>query len=150
TKSSVAPRALAANAHWRWNADDDAGAQALFREVIERFPESVQAPEAEFSIGRMLQEAGRFDDAAAAFARVAERWPESPLASEARWRTGWVRYLAGDFAGAADRFAAMNDLHDERTSVAAEYWRARSLEHLGNSEAQRLYRDVVDHHPWSS
>src|SRR5262245_7685246 len=42
----LAPRALLTVAIWHWNADDDAGALALFRETAHRFPESPQAAEA--------------------------------------------------------------------------------------------------------
>ena len=89
-------RALAQAGRWRWNADDDAMALRLYREVSRRFPNSREAPEALYAIARIHQEAGAYDDALQAYDSLAERYPGSPSAVDARWRAGWVRYLAGD------------------------------------------------------
>src|SRR5262245_14100858 len=146
----LAPRALAAAATWRWNSDDDAGARALFRQVTERFPASAQAPEALYAIGRIAQEAGRYEDAGAAYVRLADRYPENDLAPEARWRAAWMRWLAGDISAAERAFAALAERTRENPRAAAEYWRARALERLGRSdEARALLAHIADHH-WTS
>jgi soluble lytic murein transglycosylase len=144
--ADLGARALAAAATWRWNADDDRGALALFDEVIQRWPESIQAPESMYAVGRIHQEAGRFEEAARAYATLAIRWPTSPLAPEARWRAAWVRYLAGDFAAAAAAFAAADGEPTDDQGLAAAYWRARTLEQLGDPTAPALLAALADEH----
>ncbi|MCW5889629.1 MAG: transglycosylase SLT domain-containing protein [bacterium] len=145
--ADLGSRALAAAARWRWNDDDDAGAQVLFRELLARFPDGREAPEALYAIGRIDQEAGRFDAAGAAYGEVAERWPASRNADDARWRAGWVQYLAGNPAAAAEHFAALADDSPRATRIAAEYWEARSLEVLGDPRAPARLQHVAEHHP---
>jgi soluble lytic murein transglycosylase len=154
----LAARALFAAAGWRWNADDDTGAIGLFETLVARFPESPQAAESLYAIGRIHQEhalraerenadpSGSFAKARAAYAQVAERFPDAPLAPESRWRVGWIDWLAGDAAAAERAFRAAAG-HGGTTRVAAEYWRARTLGRLGDAAAERdVLTHVADHH----
>lgn len=141
------PRALAGAARWRWNADDDAGAQRLFREVLERFPQSQEAADALYAIGRIQQESGRHAEAAITYTDLARRFPMASTAQEARWRTGWVRFLAGDYRAAAETFDALSNDSERDTRIAAEYWEARSLEALGSPEAPSHLAHVAERHP---
>jgi soluble lytic murein transglycosylase-like protein/outer membrane protein assembly factor BamD (BamD/ComL family) len=143
----IASRALATAARWRWNDDDDEGARALFRELLARFPDSREAPEALYAIGRIDQEAGRYDTAGAAYTEMSLRWPSSRNADDARWRAGWVHYLAGDATGAAQRFGELARDSPRATRIAAEYWEARSLEILGDPSAPARLQHVAEHHP---
>lgn len=149
----LAARALVAAAGWRWNADDDVGALGLFEQAVDRFPESAQAPEVLYAIGRIHQEHGagdvrRYGDAAAAYTRLGERFPASPLAPEARWRAGWVRYLAGDFVLAERSFRQLAADSKGNVRAAAEYWRARALERLGHTvDAEARFANLAEAHP---
>ena len=146
----LAPRALAAAARWRWNADEDEQALRLFHDTVRRFPGSTVAPEALYATGRIHQEAGRYAAAHGAYVEVATRYPRAPLAADARWRAGWVRYVAGDFAGAGNWFGRLAERTGRGPRVAAEYWHARALERLGrSSEARAQLVHVADHHPTS-
>jgi soluble lytic murein transglycosylase len=145
--AELGARALAAAGTWRWNADDDRGALALFEEVTRRWPESLQAPDCVYAVGRIYQEAGRFDDAARTFTSLATRYPSSPLAPEARWRAAWAQYLAGDFPAAAAAFAAADGEPTDDQGLAAAYWRARALEQLGDPAAAALLEALADEHP---
>ena len=143
----LAPRALAAAATWRWNADQDEAALRLFGELLERFPRSAQAPDALYAIGRIAQEAGRYDRARISYAQVAERFPHADIAPEARWRAGWVRYLAGDMARAEQAFERTAAVSRRPVRVAAEYWRARALERLGRrQQAREQLEHVAERH----
>ncbi|TMA70594.1 MAG: tetratricopeptide repeat protein [Deltaproteobacteria bacterium] len=146
----LAPRALAAAARWRWNADEDEQALRLFHDAVRRFPGSAAAAEALYAIGRIHQEAERYGAAHAAYVELAARYPRAPLAAEARWRAGWVRYLAGDFVGAASWFERLAARSARGPRVAAEYWHARTLERLGReAEARARLVHVADRHPTS-
>jgi soluble lytic murein transglycosylase len=146
--SPLAAKALTGAATWRWNADDDARALALFDQVVHRFPEAPQATEALYAIGRIQQEAGRLDTAATAYATLADRYPQASQAREARWRAAWVRYLAGEYDAAAKAFghAARGG---KELRVSAEYWRARALERAGSPDAGERLEHVADRHPRS-
>ena len=150
TSEPLAPRALMAAAGWRWNVDDDAGALRYFGEVLRRFPDSAQAPEALYASGRIAQEAGRWAEARAAYTRLAARYPRAEPAAEARWRAAWVRYLAGEMAAAADAFARLAGRSAGAARVAAEYWQGRALARFGReAEARALFVHVAERHPRS-
>jgi soluble lytic murein transglycosylase len=122
---TLGPKALAAAARWRWNADDDAAAFRLYRQLVGRFPDSSDAVEARYAIGRIQQEAGRYDEAFDTYDRLAREQPRAAVAGEARWRAGWVRYLGGDLAGAASYFERIAEDGPPSARMAAEYWAAR-------------------------
>ncbi len=140
------PKALAGAARWRWNADDDAGAQRLFADLLERFPQSQEAPDALYAVGRIQQEAGEYAEAATSYTALARRFPMASTAQEARWRAGWVRFLAADYAAAAQAFHDLAIDSERDTRIAAEYWEARSLEALGSAEADAKLTHVADRH----
>src|SRR5881398_1452028 len=79
----LAPRALAAAARWRWNADEDEQALRLFHDAVRRFPGSAAAAEALYAIGRIHQEAERYGAAHAAYVELAARYPRAPRAAPA-------------------------------------------------------------------
>jgi soluble lytic murein transglycosylase len=143
---SYSARALGQAAHWRWNADDDAAALKLFRDLARRFPNSSEAPEALYAMGRIQQEVGAYDDAYASYTALAERYPSARVAGEARWRSGWVRYLAGDYPAAAKVFGRLAGESERETRVAAEYWEARALDNVGAPEAQAKLAHVAQEH----
>jgi soluble lytic murein transglycosylase len=143
---SYSARALGQAAHWRWNADDDAAALNLFGDLARRFPNSSEAPEALYAMGRIQQEAGAYDDAYASYTALAERYPSARVAGEARWRSGWVRYLAGDYPAAAKVFGRLAGETERETRVAAEYWEARALDNVGAPEAQAKLAHVAQEH----
>jgi soluble lytic murein transglycosylase len=141
------PRALANAARWRWNADDDAGAQRLFREVLERFPQSQEAADALYAIGRIQQESGQHAEAATTYTELARRFPMASTAQEARWRAGWVRFLSGDYRAAAEAFDSISSDSERDTRISAEYWEARSLEAIGSPDAPERLAHVAERHP---
>jgi soluble lytic murein transglycosylase len=145
--ATVGAKALAAAARWRWNADDDAGAQRLYRQLVSRFPDEPDAAEARYAIGRIQQEAGRYDEAFDTYDRLARDLPRASIASEARWRAGWVRYLAGDLPGAATYFEAIVADGPSPAHVAAEYWAARIRATLRDPSADAALSTVASDHP---
>jgi len=139
-------RALAQAGRWRWNADDDPAALRLYRELMRRFPNSREAPEALYAIARIHQEAGAYDESLQAYDALAERYADTSSASDARWRAGWVRYLAGDHAGAADSFHRLAAAASRDMRVAAEYWEARAVERLDAEDARAKLIHVAEQH----
>lgn len=144
---TLGPKALAAAARWRWNADDDTGAMRLYRQVATRFPTAPDAAEARYAIGRIQQEGGHYDDAFETYDRLAREQPRAAVAPEARWRAGWVRYLDGDLPGAAAYFGRIVDDGPSPAHVAAEYWRARIRAALAEPEAEEDFATLAADHP---
>jgi hypothetical protein len=73
--------------HEKWlrhleQAEDD------FRAILDRFPTSPEAPEAQFMLGRINDHPQRnvFDNAVAEYRRTVERYPATPAAEKARKR----------------------------------------------------------------
>jgi soluble lytic murein transglycosylase len=144
---TLGPKALSAAGRWRWNADDDAGALRLYRQVTTRFPTSSDSAEARYAIGRIQQESGRYDEAFDTYDRLARDQPRSSVASEARWRAGWVRYLSGDLPGAASYFARVADDGPPNVRIAAAYWAARIRTTLQDPSAENEMSEVASDHP---
>ena len=63
-------------------------AESDFCALLERFPASPEAPEAQYMLGRILDHPyrNRFDDAVVEYRRVAERFPGTAAAEKARKR----------------------------------------------------------------
>jgi soluble lytic murein transglycosylase-like protein len=149
TSDALGPKALATAARWRWNGDDDAGALRLYRQLTGRFPASNEAVEAGYAIGRIQQEAGRYDEAFDAFDRLAREQPRATVAPEARWRAGWVRYLAGDLGAAAQYFGGIVADGPPSIHPAAAYWEARIRGMLRDPDADAELAGVVTDYPAS-
>lgn len=147
--STLGPKALAAAARWRWNADDDAGALRIYRQLATRFAAAPEAAEARYAIGRIHQEAGRYDEAFEVYDRLAREEPRSPVAGESRWRAGWVRYLAGDLPGAAAYFAAIAEEGPSSVQAASAYWSARIRAMLRDPAAEGELASLVAANPAS-
>jgi soluble lytic murein transglycosylase len=147
SSSTLGPRALAAAARWRWNGDDDAGALRLYRQLIARFASSPEAPEARYAIGRIQQEAGRYDEAFDTYDRLARDAPRSSVAPEARWRAGWVRYLGGDLEGAAGYFDHVVEDGPPGVRAASAYWSARIRGTLRAPDSDAALSAVVSDYP---
>jgi soluble lytic murein transglycosylase len=144
---ALGPKALGAAARWRWNADDDAAALRLYRQLAARFPAAAESTEARYAIGRILQEAGRYDEAFEVYDRLAREQPRAAVASEARWRAGWVRYLAGDLPGAGAYFGRIVEDGPSPVRAAAQYWRARIGALLREPGAEAELATLVEEYP---
>ena len=70
-------------------------AEADFRAVLDRFPASPEAPEAQYMLGRIDDhpQRNRFDDAVAEYRLTVERYPGSPAAEKARGRIDLIESI---------------------------------------------------------
>jgi soluble lytic murein transglycosylase len=138
---ATAAEALVLAARWRWNADDDAGAQVLFERAQKRAPGSPPATEATYALGRIAQEHGQWDHATQQYAAVA-RTDDATLARAGRWGSAWVPYLAGDWSRAAAAFTALA-AREDADALAARYWQARALERAGDVRGSELLHHLA-------
>jgi soluble lytic murein transglycosylase-like protein len=138
---SEAAEALALAARWRWNADDDRGAELLYERARRRAPGTAVATEATYALGRIAQERGEWARAARAYDEVAGS-DDSSLARTGRWASAWVWYLGGDWPRAAAGFAALA-ARDDADALAARYWQARTLERAGDPTGALLLQQLA-------
>jgi soluble lytic murein transglycosylase len=129
---------------------------AANRRVIEQFPGSRWAAEAQFMVGWLEFNRGRYLESVPGLRATIERSRRNPYASGAAWYLA----LAYHFLGRHDEALATleeygrlagNDADDGRRLA---YWRARFLADAdkgkgGTREARRLWRDLVAREPLS-
>lgn len=92
--------------------DLDAAAQA-FRDVINRFPRSSEAGEAEFQLARIATLRGNLEDARIGFSRIVDEHRIGDLAERARMEVARVHFFRSEFEAAR----AMLDVLDVNTST---------------------------------
>ena len=141
----MAAEALVLAARWRWNADDDAGAERLFERAQKRAPGTSAATEAGYALGRIAQERGAWERAAREYDGVA-RSDDPTLARVGRWGSAWVPYLAGEWLRSAAAFASLA-ARDDADALAARYWRARALERAGDPTGATLLQELAAAEP---
>ncbi|MBN1334507.1 MAG: tetratricopeptide repeat protein, partial [Deltaproteobacteria bacterium] len=127
---------------------DGAGAAALYRTLLARFPATSEADLASFKIGYLAFDGGRLEEAVDAFRTHLARYPASRYADEARWFAGWCAWRTGEVASAHTWWDRL--LSSQPTSSfapAAAYWRARTK---GPDEEERLLGAVLGRYPESA
>jgi soluble lytic murein transglycosylase len=111
----------------------------------------VEAAEAAYQRGWILEQAGRLTEAAAQYERTIELHAGREAAGAALWRLGWIAYLRGDRARAAKRWSRVLEIPGGRThQLAAAYWSGRAHAEIGaRGEAERLFQRVLTEAPRS-
>jgi soluble lytic murein transglycosylase len=135
--------------------DKDDEAIAGYKKVVERWPRSRWAAEAQYLSGWLDYNRGRFKESLPALEATLERYGKSNFADEAAWCVAFAHLLLGEadaaFAGLA-RYAklpATGMTPGERATQIA-YWRARLHEKIGHAaEARDGYRALVRDAPLS-
>jgi soluble lytic murein transglycosylase len=135
--------------------DRDDEAIAGYKKVIELYPRSRWAAEAQYLSGWLDYNRGRFRESLPGLQATLDHFGKSPFADDAAWCLAFAHLLLGDadaaFAGLA-RYAKMpatGMTSDERAAQVA-YWRARLHEKLGHkNEAIGGYGALVRDRPLS-
>jgi soluble lytic murein transglycosylase len=135
--------------------DRDDEAIVGYRRVVEQFPRSPFAAEAQYLSGWLDYNRGRFRESLPALQATLDHFGQSAFADDAAWCVAFAHYLLGDAAEAAaglERYArlpATGITSDERTDRVA-YWRARLREKLGRQDhALDGYRTLARRAPLS-
>ncbi len=135
--------------------DRDDEAIVGYRKVVEQYPRSKWAAEAQYLSGWLDYNRGRFRESLPALQATLDHFGRSAFADDAAWCLAFAHLLLGDtdaaFAGLA-RYAKMpatGMTADERAAQVA-YWRARLHEKVGHKdEAAAGYHDLVRGKPLS-
>jgi soluble lytic murein transglycosylase len=135
--------------------DRDDEAIVGYRKVVDQYPRSKWAAEAQYLSGWLDYNRGRFRESLPALQATLDHFGKSAFADDAAWCLAFAHLLLGDtdaaFAGLA-RYAKMpatGMTADERAAQVA-YWRARLSEKIGHKdEAAAGYRELVRGKPLS-
>jgi soluble lytic murein transglycosylase len=131
--------------------DRDDEAIAGYRQVVERFPGSKWAPEAQFRSGWLEINRGRFREAGPGLRATLTRYPRSPFADDAAWYLALAHHLLGESGqalAALDQYERMSQKNED-AAMRVRYWRARVLAQAGQGdESRRGFRDLVRRSPF--
>jgi soluble lytic murein transglycosylase len=132
----------------RIDRDDDA--IAGYRQVVERYPNSRWAAEAQFRSGWLEINRGHFREALPGLQATLARYPRSAFADDAAWYLALAHYLLGQSAEglrALEQYERV--VKNEDGLMRVRYWRARLLVQAGRGEEARAQlRECVRHSPF--
>ena len=147
----IAATALSALGEIRARQGRGAEAEALRRELLERFPAHSDALDVVFFRATDHHDAGRLDDAIAEYRRVVSASPSALRAGLARMRWAQIHIAREEWEAALEVFGGyLADFADGRRWEEASYWGAVAARRLGrDSEADRLLARVRAESPLS-
>jgi soluble lytic murein transglycosylase len=132
----------------RVDRDDEAIAE--YGKVVERFPSSRWAAEAQFLSGRLEFNRGRYREALPGLRATLARFGKSAFANDAAWILAFCHHLLGqptEALAALDQYARLSGA-DQDAARRVLYWRGRFLVKAGKTEEGRaLLRESVRRWP---
>jgi cellulose synthase operon protein C len=163
--TKLAPAALYGLAWSKYQQKDFAAATPRFRSFVERFGDDPKlGPEARFMVGKSLQDAGEFAEAAKAFeAGFAKYAPSTPAAAgaEQEGSTGYAfkagvqaaesSRRGGDVARADEAFQRVHATFPKAKGddVLLDTWALMHYRAENFERADELFRELVERHPES-
>ena len=132
----------------RIDRDDDA--VAGYRQVVERYPTSKWAAEAQFRSGWLEVNRGRFREALPGLQATLSHFPRSAFADDAAWYLALSHYLLGQTAEALRALEQYERVvKSEDGLMRVRYWRARMVAQAGRAEEARAQlRECVRRSPF--
>jgi soluble lytic murein transglycosylase len=123
---------------------------AGYRQVVERYPTSKWAAEAQFRSGWLDVNRGRFREALPSLQATLARYPHSPFADDAAWYLALAHHLLGEPAEALralEHYESLSHSNND-AGMRVRYWRARFTAQAGQAEeAQRSLHECVHRSP---
>jgi len=135
--------------------DRDDEAIAGYRKVIDKWPHSRWAAEAQYLSGWLEYNRGRYRESLPALKATLEKYGNSAFADDAAWCLAFAHFLLGNNAEAAaglERYGRMppTGIASDEIAARVSYWRARLREKTGQQqEAEATYRDLARRGPFS-
>mgnify|MGYP003884747051 FL=1 len=131
---------------------DERRAEAAYKELIAKYPESELAPDAQLNIAISFYDAGNYQQAIAEFQKVVERYPGSDAAVQAQFYIGRAYYRLKSYSQAVKAFLKVDPKSEY--GPAALYFAGWCLFDKENprrdlKRAVELFRRVVAEHPKS-
>jgi TolA-binding protein len=141
-RAPVPPAGITADTLWQKAVRDYTGlkdkiALSEFSDYLRYFPQSGNAPEAQYYMGLIYDRGEQFDDAAQVFAAVTERYPESPKAADAMYMKGVEYQKAGNHKDAISAYRAFLKQYPAHPNAARAQARLRALNSEANPRAPK-------------
>jgi soluble lytic murein transglycosylase len=119
---------------------------AGYRQVVERYPTSKWAAEAQFRSGWLEVNHGRFREALPGLQATLARYPHSSFADDAAWYVALAHHLLGEpvqALRALDQYERLSQKNND-AGMRVCYWRARFVAQAGRAdESRRQLRECV-------
>lgn len=131
-------------------ADDDDRAITWYRKVVDKYPRSEWAQEAQFLIGWLELNRGRYAQAIEPLEQVIRKYPRSKWVDDAQWFAGLAHYLQGEWQPARTQLTALAQRGGALEAGKGQYWLARIDEREGKADTARTaYLALVKRWPFS-
>jgi|SRR5579883_304489 TolA-binding protein len=132
TNPNAPPNGMSAETLWRSARGDQSGgklelAMEEYSNYVKYFPDTENAPEAQYQIGYMYFQNSNYDDAVQAFDAVLERWPENPKTQEALYYKGVSLQKGKHYTDAAKAYNEYLTKYPRGEHVASAKANLRSL-----------------------
>lgn len=145
-----APSAMFHGARALSRADRDDEAIEWYGKVVEAYPRSPYAEEAQYLRGWLQFNRGRYRDAIAPLAEVLRRYPRSKWVDDALWFLAMSHYLLGEWEPARTRLRVLARGTSALEAGKAMYWLARIDDQLSSRAAAAAgYTATVARYPFS-
>lgn len=150
-ETKIASAALAGLAEVRARQGRGAEAEALRRDLLERFPGHPDALDVAFFRATDRHDAGRLDDAIAGYRRVVSAAPSASRAGLARMRWAQIHIAREEWEAALEVFGGyLAEFPSGRRWEEASYWGAFAARQLGRDDhAERLLAGLLSESPLS-
>ena len=145
-----APEAMFHGARALSRADRDDEAITWYGKVVDAYPRTAWAEEAQYLRGWLQFNRGRYREAIAQLDETLRRYPRSKWTDDALWFIGLSHYLLGEHAPARARLEALERRGGALEGGKGTFWLARLDEKLGAKDAAIAgYTKVVQRYPFS-
>ncbi len=137
-----------ARAYSRADRDDDA--ITWYAEVVRKYPDSSYASEAQFLIGWLDFNRGKYRESIPGLTAVLDDYGGSQWADDARWYLAFSHYLLGEYDQALPHLEKIAARGGALEGGKGRYWQARTLAALGRAdEATAELEEIVADYPFS-
>ena len=131
-------------------ADQDDEAIGWYRQVVEKYPRTDWAAEAQYLTGWLEFNRGRYREAIAPLEEMLRRYPSSKWMDDALWFLGMSHFLLGDDAGALPHLEKLSKRGASLEGGKGLYWWARTVQRLGRTDdAADAYARIVGRWPFA-
>jgi soluble lytic murein transglycosylase len=126
---------------------DTASAIEGYRRSVEIDPRTPLADDALWWRGRLLESAGRSEEARADYDRLVAEYPQSEWRADADFHGGLISYRRGDYATAAASWASFAETATEDELPRARFWHGLALLRAGDPAGDVALRALAAEAP---
>ena len=131
-------------------ADRDDDAIAWYHRVVETYPRTPYAEEAQFLSGWLEFNRGRYRQAIQPLEDALAKYPRSKWVDDSLWFLGMSHYVLGEWDAANTRLTALARSGGSLEAGKGKYWLARIAERRGDLDsALKGYKATVGTYPFS-